>query len=176
MQYGLTKNTIDRMKLKKVPNGTETDFRFIWEVNYANICGKKVLLIVHADTRYCMICTDIKPSVWRNLRDYIHELIDYVMRREGLSEEEVDRYFDLAGTEEITKTHGRKATGGMIHLTQYLNYYEKILVEGSMYQPLISDVANRDIGKLVTHPELGYVEPREFFLKAIRELLSEFDA
>lgn len=59
MQYGLTAKAISRAKLKSVPTGTETDWRFVWEVNYADIGGRKMLLIVHADTRYSLIYTGI---------------------------------------------------------------------------------------------------------------------
>ena len=41
----------------------------------------------------------------------------------------------------ITKTHGRTVMGGINHLTVYLSYMEKVLVEGS-FQSMITDNAN----------------------------------
>lgn len=172
MQYGLTKSTIDRLKLKNVPAGTETDYRFVWEVNYKTICGKKLLIIVHSDTRYCMIFCDIKPKVWKNFEAFLHDAVELALRREGFHDEEIERYFQKAGEESITKTHGRKATGGMIHVTNELTYYDKVLVDG-MFQPLISDVANDDICKIATHPEKKYIVPQEFFQERIREIVQE---
>ncbi|MDO4962168.1 MAG: hypothetical protein Q4E57_10045 [Eubacteriales bacterium] len=67
------------------------------------------------------------------------------MLREGFTEAEVDRYFAMSGQEVLTKTHGRKATGGLNHLTTYLSYFEKVLADG-MFQPFITDtVAGRAV-------------------------------
>lgn len=172
MQYGLTAKTITRAKLKSVPAGTETDWRFVWEVNYATICGKKLLIVVHADTRYSMIYCDIKPVVWKNLKDFLHDCVIDALKREGFTHTEIEKYFSLAGEEIITKTHGRKATGGMIHLTEYLSYYEKVLTEG-MFQPLITDTANRDLCSIATHPEEKYIYPNKFFVERMKKLLCD---
>lgn len=172
MQYGLTAQTITRAKYKSVPAGTETDWCFVWEVNYATICGKKLLIVVHADTRYSMIYADLKPNVWKNLKDFLHDSVRDALLREGFGIDEVEKYFSLAGEEILTKTHGRKATGGMIHLTEYLSYYEKILVAG-MFQPLITDIANEDLCRIATHPECKYIHPKEFFAEQIKKLLNE---
>lgn len=170
MQYGLTAQTIIRAKLKNVPAGTETDMRFVWEVNYATVCGKKLLIVVHSDTRYSMIYSDIKPSVWKNLDAFLHESVQNALSREGFTQEEIERYFAMAGEETITKTHGRKATGGMIHLTGMLTYYEKALVEG-MFQPYITETANDDLCHIAMHPEKSYIHPRELFVQRMEELL-----
>lgn len=170
MQYGVTAATIKRAKLTKVPAGTEMDYKFIWEVNYVDVCGKKFLMVVHADTRYSMIFCDIKPSVWKNLQGFLHEAVGFALKREGFSDEEAERYFELAGEEMVTKTHGRKATGGMNHLTVMLPYFEKPLVEGS-FQPIITDRVNRDLCTLAAHPEVDYVHPKEFFVEEMGKLL-----
>ena len=172
MQYGLTAKTITRAKLKSVPAGTETDLRFVWEVNYTSICGKKLLLIVHADTRYCMVFCDIRQSVWKNLQSFLHDAVKNALLREGFSDEAAERYFSLAGEETITGTHGKKAIGGMNRIAAMLPYFDKILVDG-MFQPIITDAVNSDLCTVAAHPEAEYIYPHEFFVKRISELLGE---
>lgn len=173
MEFGLTISTIERLKTNRIEVIKEDDYRFIWEVNYANICGKKVLIIVHVDTRYSIIYTDIKPFVWKNFCSFLTSAVELALRREGFSDEEVKKYFYLAGEASLTKTHGAKAAGGLKHLTNYLSYYEKRLVNG-MFQPLITDYVNDELCNLSIHPEEKYFVPKEFFIKRIKETLDEF--
>lgn len=170
MQYGLTTSVMKRTKITNLPAGTENDYRFVWEVNYADICGKKLLIIVHADTRYSMIYSDIKQGVWKDLKSFIHEAIELAFIREGFSTGEISKYFEMTQEEIITKTHGRTVMGGINHLTAYLSYMEKVLVEGS-FQSMITDNANRDICTSAIHPELSYVEPKGFFVQEMTKLL-----
>lgn len=172
MQYGLTTSVMKRAKINQLPLGMENDYRFVWEVNYADVCGKKLLILVHVDTRYSMIYSDIKPGVWKDLKIFIHEAIELALAREGFSNEEIAKYFSMSQEETITRTHGKKALGGLNHLTVYLTYMDKVLVEGS-FQSMITDNANRDICKSAIHPELSYVEPREFFVQEMSKLLRE---
>ena len=172
MQYGLTASAMKRAKLDKLPEGTENDYRFVWEVNYANICGKKLLIVVHAYTRYSMIYSDIKPAVWKDLKAFLHETVKLALAREGFSDEEISKYFGMAQEETITRTHGKKVMGGLNHLTTYLSYMEKILVDGS-FQSIITDDANRDFCTSALHPEISYVRPKEYFVQEMSKLLRD---
>ena len=172
MEFGLTSRVIERAKINKLQPIKEIDYRFIWEVNYANICGKMLLIIVNPDTRYSMIYCDLKPSVWKHLDNFLHQAVEHAFLNEGFSFAEINTYFKLAGEVKLTKTHGKKSMGGMNHLTTYLSYYEKILVDG-MYQKLITDDCNTDLCNVALHPECKYVEPKEFFVKRMKELISE---
>ncbi len=172
MEFGLTTSTIKRAKVKKLEPLKEDDYRFIWEVNYANICEKKMLIIVHVDTRYSMIYTDIKPSIWKNLNFFLNSSVELALRREGFSSDEIKKYFSIAGDAFLTKTHGAKASGGMKHLTTDLPYFEKILVDG-MFQPFITDYVNDELCNIAIHPNEKYFNPREFFVRRIKELLDE---
>jgi len=174
MEFGLTTSTIKRSK-KEIKDIKEDDYRFIWEVNYANVCGKKLLIIVHADTRYCMIYTDIKPYFWKNFESFLNSAVELALIREGFTSAEIERYFYLAGSTSLTKTHGAKASGGMKHITNYLSYYEKILVD-DMFQPIITDYVNDEMGNLSIHPNMKYFIPKEFFVQRIKELLEEYSS
>lgn len=173
MEFGLTSSVINRAKIKELEVIKEDDYRFIWEANYVNICGKMVLIFVHVDTRYSMIYTDVKASVWKNLKSFFSDAIELALRREGFSDCEIKEYLYLAGEVSFTKTHGAKASGGMKHLTTYLSYYDKILVDG-MFQPLITDYVNDELCNIGIHPNFKYFCPKEFFVKRIKELLEEF--
>ena len=54
MQYGLTTSVKDKLKLSTLPAGTEETPMFCWEVNLKKVYNRNVLMIVHADTRYCL--------------------------------------------------------------------------------------------------------------------------
>ena len=170
MEYGLTKETIKKAKLINVNKCNEVDYRFVWEVNYANVCGKKLLIIVHADTRYAMIYCDLKPYVWKNITEFISEAITFALKRENFQEEKIKKYFELGGKINLTTTHGAKVCGGLKHLTVELSYYEKILVDG-MFQTIITDDANETLCNIALHPELKYFQPREYFKTRMSELL-----
>jgi hypothetical protein len=170
MEYGLTSSTIKRIKLLNVNKGEEMDYRFVWEVNYANVCGKKLLLIVNADTRYAMIYCDLKPFVWKNITEFISEAIHLALKREDFTEEKINKYFELAGKIKLTTTHGAKACSGLKHLTVELAYYDKTLVDG-MFQPIITDDVNFTLCNISLHPEMKYYQPRDFFRIRMNELL-----
>ena len=170
MQYGVTAQVLEKLKIKKPLPGTETDLRFCWEVNYASICGKKLLIIVHADTRYGMVFCDIKPAVWKNFGDFMHEVVRQAFLREGFGEEDVEKYFSLSNEEVITKTHGRKAIGGLNHVVATLPFVNKELVEG-MFQPLITAWINREPCCVSTHPDCEYFFPTELFVQEMSKLL-----
>lgn len=172
MNYGLTKSTIKRANIKRIENVDETNYSFVWEVNYTNICGKKLLLIVHADTRYSMIFCNIKPCVWKNISDFITRAITDAFYREGFSKDEIDKYFKLAGDIKLTPTHGAKVCGGLKHLVVELSYYEKILVDG-MFQPVITDLANDLLCNIALHPEMDCIFPKRFFVTRMKELLKQ---
>ncbi len=170
MEIGLTAATLKRAKIGEPLKSEETDYRFVWEVNYANICGKKLLIIVHADTRYAMIYSDIKPYVWKNITQFVIDAIHDSFMRECYTEEEITKYFKLAGCIKTTATHGAKACGALKHLTAELSYYDKILVDG-LFQPIITDCVNNTLCNIALHPEKKYFIPKEFFRIRMDELI-----
>lgn len=172
MQYGLTSSILTRLKIKNPPAGTESDFRFCWEVNYASICGKKLLIVIHADTRYGMVFCDIKPGVWKDFPAFMRGAIREALLREGFDDSEVEKYFAMASEVSCTKTHGRKAMGGMNHIVTNLPYIDKELVPG-MFQPCITNSINRDICTTAVHPEWDYFYPNKAFVQEMSKLLRD---
>ena len=171
MQYGLTTNVKDRLKLSTLPAGTEEDPMFCWEVNLKRVYRRNVLLIVHADTRYCLAFVGMTAGTWKNLRAFIDEAIRRALLDNGFTEADVGRYFRMTAYPVFTKTHGRKAIGGMNHITAYLPWYIREWDE-EMYQEKLCKLINGEPCHFVTHPEDDYALPRELFVREMRKLLS----
>ena len=172
MEYGLTASTIERTNFHKYPTGIESDYRFVWEVNYATVCRKKFLIIVNSDTRYSMIYANVKPGVWKDMAKFIHQAIEDAFLKEGFHQKQIDKYFKLAGNEILTKTHGKKAIGGLNHITNYV-YYLLDECTDEMFQTELTQWFNKELCNTALHPERPYLIPYEYFRMRMNELLSE---
>lgn len=171
MEYGLTTTVQKRLKIEKtIPTGQETDPRFWWEVNLTKLQNRNVLLIVHSSSRYCIVCANMKPSFWKDICTSLHDVIFEAMLREGFSEQEVETYFKMVGEAKVTKTHGKKAVGGLNHITTELPYlpweYEENLI-----QTQLTEIMNDMPTKSALHPEYRCIYSGDYFRNEVRNLI-----
>ena len=172
MQYGLTTSVKDKLKLATLPAGTEENPMFCWEVNLKKVYNRNVLMIVHADTRYCLVFVGMTTGTWKNLQTFIDDAIFRAFIDNGFTEQDACRYFRMTSPPVFTKTHGKVAIGGMNHIASYLPW---IIEEwdSELYQRNLSKNINGELCHIAAHPEEDYCIPCELFVREMRKLLSE---
>ena len=171
MELGLTTAVQNKIKDLHLVQAEKSDPRFWWEVNLTKLGTRNALVIVHPSSRYCMIYSKLKPSVWKNLSGFVTEAITDAFLREGFSEEDAKQYLDMAGEVIFTKTHGRKATGGLNRITSDLYYFNYDLDLDSMYQEHITYLLNDEPSTNAFHPEYTCIFPQDYFVNEMKNLL-----
>ena len=119
------------------------------------------ILIVNASNRYTIAMTDIEPRNWNYYAMYISRVIYGVMQEMGYSENQIRQYFKMSGDTTVTKTHGKKAVGGINRMVIDAQYFDKKLEKETMYQWELSEYLNRDICQPEGFDAYGY--PGELF-------------
>ncbi len=109
MEIGLTTSVQNKISSFRLEQSQESDCRFWWEVNLTKIGNRNALVIVHPSSRYCMVYSNLKPSIWKNLDSFVHDAINDAFLRKGFSNEDATLYFEKAGDIVFTKTHGHQA-------------------------------------------------------------------
>lgn len=171
MEYGLTVAVQKRIKTEKnFAPGKETDYRFCWEVNIIKMQNKNVLLIVHASSRYCIVCANMKPSFWENFESSLRDAIVDAMLRESFTLQEAEEYFQKAGEAKLTKTHGKKVMGGVNRIAVELPYYCDSLEDG-LFQRRLADMMNDQPITTAAHPEYTCIFPKDYFRNEMKNLL-----
>lgn len=145
MEIGATKAVQERLKATKISEIKETSLVFCWDTHLAKIKRRNVLFIVNASNRYTIAMTDIEPRNWNYYTMYIRSVIHGVMQEMGYSEDQIGQYFKMSGDTTVTKTHGKKAVGGINRMVMDAQYFDKKLEKETMYQWELSEYLNRDI-------------------------------
>lgn len=171
MEYGLTLTTQKKIKNLSLAKPQQEDSRFWWEVNLTKVENRNALVIVHPSSRYCMIYSNLKPSMWKNLDAFVSEAIREAFLREGFSEADVEKYFAMAGEIVFTKTHGHQATGGLNHITGALWDMWDWYNPDNMLQERITNLLNDEPTKAALHPEYECIYAKDYFVNEMRNLL-----
>ena len=82
---------------------------------------------------------------YTHLDVYKRQVIHGVMQEMGYSEDQIGQYFKMSGDTTVTKTHGKKAVGGINRMVMDAQYFDKKLEKETMYQWELSEYLNRDI-------------------------------
>ena len=161
MEIGATKAVQDRLKTTKIEESKGASLVFCWDTHLTKIKGRNVLFIVNASNRYTIAMTDIEPRNWNYYAMYISRVIYGVMQEMGYSENQIRQYFKMSGDTTVTKTHGKKAVGGINRMVMDAQYFDKKLEKEAKYQWELSEYLNRDICQPEGLDAYGY--PSELF-------------
>jgi hypothetical protein len=113
MEIGLTANLKKKCNISKLPEATEENLFYCWDVDIARYKNRIVLYIANSNNRFgCIIC-GMKLSAYKNIADYTVMQIKDILALNGYSEEDIEAYISKAGEATLTKTHGKKAIGAM---------------------------------------------------------------
>lgn len=171
LEFGLTNKIMDKMHIKKLSSLDEADIRFCWEINLTKMNNKNTLVIVHPSSRYCMIYSNLPRNIWKTLDEFVRNAIAEAFHRECFSNEDIDSYFELAGASRYTKTHGRKATGGMNRLMTELYFMEDIMDSDESFQADVTNIFNHGVATTAYYKEFNYITPKSLFVCEMRNLL-----
>lgn len=102
---------------------------FSWHANYYSLNRKKVVILVNDLTYATVILYDINAKNKSKLNQFIEEGIQEAFVMTGISHENIDAYFKIAGSIEVNAGFNRQVTGAMTNLvlmlqhsnTRYLN-------------------------------------------------------
>jgi hypothetical protein len=168
MQIGLTEIVKKRVKNSDLLPAEGEDLAFCWDAHLIKARNRNVLLVVNASSRYGIAMTDKEPSNWNYFSLYINRVIYFALAAEGYSEEQISKYFLLAGNFILTKTHGKKAVGGINRISIYVDCFGKPLYKDTKYQREISEYINHDICCPPGFEEYGL--PDELFYRDMQRL------
>ncbi len=161
MQIGLSGIVQKRVKEAELAPVEEEDLAFCWDTHLIKYKNRNVLLVVNVSSRYAIAMTDIESRDWNYYVVYIHNVICLAMRAEGYSESQINKYMQMAGDAKLTKTHGKKAVGGVNRVATCIDFYDDALEKEVKYQRELSEYINRDICTPPGFEEFGY--PTELF-------------
>ncbi|MPM24501.1 hypothetical protein SDC9_70984 [bioreactor metagenome] len=111
---------------------------------------------MNVSSRYAIAMTDIESRDWNYYVVYIHNVICLAMRAEGYSESHISKYMQMSGDAKLTKTHGKKAVGGINSIATCIDFYGDALEKEVKYQRELSEYINRDICTPPGFKEFGY--------------------
>jgi hypothetical protein len=161
MQIGLSGIVQKRVKEAELAPAEEEDLAFCWDTHLIKYKNRNVLLVVNVSSRYTIAMTDIEPRNWNDYMVYIHNVIYLAMRAEGYSESQISKYLQMAGNTNLTKTHGKRAVGGINSITASIDFFGDAFEKEVKYQRELSEYINRDICTPPGFEEFGY--PTELF-------------
>lgn len=162
MQIGITIPLQKQLKLQKPPYGEPEDLFYCWEVHVIRYQGKNTLVAVNANNRFFVMLSGMKNSDWSVMEQKVEEAIEAGLLAEGYTKEQIDRYFNLAGEAEITKTHGRKPVAGLNRAIDYLTSIPEDIDHEKGYQSFhCKEINARDLCSPAGFREYGYAS--EFF-------------
>ncbi|MBP1044303.1 hypothetical protein I6N95_25165 [Vagococcus sp. BWB3-3] len=134
---------------------------FSWHANYYTINHKKIIILVNDLTYSPVILANINAANKQNLGKYIEKGIRQVFKFSGISEDQLDRYFELAGEIEVNAGHNRRVTG---ITNEYIHYAAHLDINlDSLLQPR----ANAELANVL------FVSLKEG--NSIKELASVFE-
>ena len=71
MEIGLTSRMQKQCKITKLPESSQENLFYSWDVNIDKYKNRNVLYIANANNRLgCIIC-GMKPSVYKNVTEYV---------------------------------------------------------------------------------------------------------
>lgn len=168
MQIGITIPLQKHMHLKSLPYGDPVDLLYCWETHVIDFRGRKTMVSVNANNRYLVMLRGMTMMDWMMLPERLEAAIEASLRGDGYTDEQIDRYFDLAGATELTKTHGRKPVAGLNRAIELLFHCPEPVDDDRMFQKILGACANRDIYRPAGYDR--YDQPVKFFYEDMKRV------
>lgn len=163
MEIGLTSKMQKQCKITNLPESSQDNLFYSWDVNIDKYKNRNVLFITNANNRLgCIIC-GMKPSVYKNVTEYVTKWIRELLLLQGYTETEVAEYMTKAGEPQLTKTHGNKAIGAMNQTFSDFVWSDQEIDGSEELQVQISIWINGVLGKSAGYND-GYYYPTESFM------------
>lgn len=120
MELGITIPLQKQLKLPAPSYGTENELFYCWELHAISLQGFQTLTAVNASNCFTVALCYLGADDWRHFPEIIRSGIGEALLAEGYAKEEIDLYFQKAGTSIVTKTHGRRPVAGLNRMMDFL--------------------------------------------------------
>ena len=142
MQFGITIPLQKALKIRSLPYGEPQDLFFCWELHGITWQGKETLFVTNANNGFSVILWGMKAGDWKNYPQLVTDGIREGLTGDGYTAEQADRYLELAGPCEITKTHGRRPVSALNREIDLLYYGPAEADKSGKYQRFYSHYIN----------------------------------
>lgn len=136
MELGITIPLQKFLKRHAPLYGTQQELFFCWDLHVIRFHGKDTLVAVNANNCFTSVMWDMRAEDWNVLEACAGKAIRSGLLSAGYTVEQVNRYFETAGSARITKTHGRKPVAGLNRMIEFLQFAPAAPATGGMYQAL----------------------------------------
>ena len=171
MEIGITIPLQKFLKWQQPPYGDEPRPFLCWDIHRADVCGRKLLVVVNAANRFAGVRT-MTGSDWKKLDSIVPDVIAQAMETDGIPDWVQQRYFDAAGVPVFTKTHGRKPVAGLNRVVEDIwHRMPHGLHPDTAFQPDLTAFANGLLSHCTTRKD--YVEPRKAFGEDLEQFIGE---
>ncbi len=164
MQLGLTWPLQHLLKVS-VPYGDPVDRGFCWDAHCITLHGRSSLLLVHCESRYTCVCFDLSPMDWQHLNELVLDEIKHGLMDAGISEGQVFAYLQVAGTVQMTRTHGRREVAFLNRAWEEVLSADLLTDQSSLHQPMLNHAVNsrrcRCAGQ--NYLDTAYAHLRQYF-------------
>lgn len=168
MHIQCTKKLIDLLKVDIIEKNTDEDI-FAWHANYIVVGRKKMLVLVHDLTRFCVVIYGIKKSDMKNFVKIVKDTMYVAMKSEAYGGFMIKYYLDQFESITFGKTKDRIQVSRLNKTTENIGY---ILSDVGYYidsidQPQLTTEMNRFL--FSSKNEKGYKQPNLEMLKILEE-------
>lgn len=143
MHIQATKKVLDFLNADVTEKNTNDDM-FAWHANFETVNRKKLLILMHDMSRFCVLIYGLKKSDMKRLTTIIKESIYVTMKSEAYSGFTIKAYLDQFEKVTFGKTKDRSHISRLVWLRDYvLSYMEDhgVYVD-SFEQPQITTIIN----------------------------------
>ncbi|MFK5882981.1 MAG: hypothetical protein QM489_01425 [Candidatus Izemoplasma sp.] len=145
MHIQSTKKVLDFFGIEPTNKNTDNAI-YAWHANYEVVNRKKLLILMHDMSRFCVLIYGIKKNDKKNLTKIIKETMYVTMKSEAYGGFMIKAYLDNFDEVTFGKTKNRKMISRIVWLRDYvLSYMEKHGVYTDVHeQPQITTIINNN--------------------------------
>lgn len=145
MHIQSTKKVLDFFGIEPINKNTDNDI-FAWHANFEIVNSKKLLILMHDMSRFCVLIYGIKKSDKKNLTKIIKNVMYVTMKSEAYGGFMIKAYLDDFDNVTFGKTKNRAMISRIVWLRDYvLSYMEEHGVYTDVHeQPQITTIINNN--------------------------------
>ena len=143
MHIQATKQVLDFWNINPIEKNTDGDI-FAWHANFEMVNRKKLLILMHDMTRFCVLVYGVKKSDRKTLTRIIKDAMYVTMKSEAYSGFTIKAYLDHFDEVSFGRTKNRKYISRIVWMRDYvLSYMEEHGVYMDTHeQPQITTIVN----------------------------------
>lgn len=156
-----TKKLLDQLNIKPDLH-TEEELLFSWHANLITVNRRKTVVLVNDRNRYVIVLYGLKAKNFKRLGEHIVEAVEETFKEECIKDEVIEQFYNYSKEIIYSKTKNRSFVARMNKSCETLYFYQELLDDKSIYQPVISLKLSR---YLVGEGKNNYITPSEEMFK-----------